>query len=390
MIASWEQALGQPVRANPAYRLLLAEDLPPGFLEAVIDLEARAVGVLAADPRSGLPDKVVDLAAAQLFSRFAGPAPFPVGSGGEDAGQLAQLVLDGVLEIDSGNGFISGPVALEMFAVPDEQPPPEGRLARLSHDAIAHAERLALSDADLVTARLYCFHRVPLSPRWVQELPGPEVVRRLLAGTASWTKIMQHWADLSSIDPGGDWLHFGRHGGEPLLRSWQLPYKLYVSPHVEAMAEAFPAAVDVLTRLRAPRFKVGSDAIGLLRPDKLVVYLPTADTLGALTEALNVELAGVPPHGVPFSAELAGEGLLSWGGDPRREEAPVGSDPESWRLSVCRRLAQYLVAAQRSRLQRLTPGGYALARLSLDGIDVTRFAPNGLEPPDLRQPVAVL
>lgn len=376
-----------PVRANPAYRMLSAEDLPPGFLEAVVDLDARAAAVLAADPRSGLPDKVVDLAGAHLFSRFAQPAPFSVRGGGQDADHLAQLVLDGVLEIDAGNGFVSGPVALETFTELDD-PSPKGRLACLSHDAIAYVERLALSDADLVTARLYCFHRVPLAPRWVQQFPGPDVVRRLLAGPGSWTRMMREWADLSAIDPGGDWLHFGQHDGQA-FHSWQLPYKLYVSPHVDAVAEALPIVVDVLTHSRAPRFKVGSDAIGLLRPDKLVVYLPDADSVGALAEALNVALAGIPPHGVPFSAELAGDGLLSWGGDPPREEGPVGSDPESWRLSVCRRLAQHLVAAQRAGLQRLTPARYARARLGLDGIDVARFAPSGLEPPNLGQPVAV-
>ena len=58
----------------------------------------------------------------------------------------------------------------------------------------------------------------------------------------------------------------------------------------------------------ANQFKVGPDAAGLLRPDKFVVYLRDAAELRAVAAELTRALAGARPHGVPFSAELAGDG----------------------------------------------------------------------------------
>jgi hypothetical protein len=139
--------------------------------------------------------------------------------------------------------------------------------------------------------------------------------------------------------------------------------------------------VDTLTATSAPRFKVGADAAGLLRPDKIVIYLRDAQETSTVAAALDKALAGVSPHGVPFSAYLAGDGLLSWGGDPPRDAAPIGRRPESWRLSVCRRLAESLVAAQRVSLTRVRPVDFALERLAVDGVDVRWFAPASLPTP---------
>jgi hypothetical protein len=112
--------------------------------------------------------------------------------------------------------------------------------------------------------------------------------------------------------------------------------------------------------------------------------------LDTTARAVEAALDGARPHGVPFSAELAGDGLLSWGGDPPEDAGPVGGGAESWRLSVCRRLAEYLVAAQRASLHHLRPADFALARLAVDGVDVRSFAPADLPPPRRaeRPPVA--
>lgn len=142
-----------------------------------------------------------------------------------------------------------------------------------------------------------------------------------------------------------------------------------------------PDIVGALAANGTPHFKVGTGAAGLLRPDKIVVYLAGAVELGINAQALAVALEGVRPHGVPFSAELAGDGLLSWGGDPRAEAGPAGGGAESWRLSVCRRLAEHLAAAKRAPLRRLTPAQYALGRLAADGVSLPSFAPASLPLP---------
>jgi hypothetical protein len=150
---------------------------------------------------------------------------------------------------------------------------------------------------------------------------------------------------------------------------------------VEALPDVLPRLAGVLAQAGAHHFKVGPDARGLLRPDKVVVYAADARELAGIAAALEDELAGVPAHGVPFTAELAGGGLLSWGGDPAPDAGPVGGDAESWRLSVARRLAEALHTARRAPARRLRALDFALARLALDGVDIRSFAPAGLEAP---------
>jgi hypothetical protein len=64
-------------------------------------------------------------------------------------------------------------------------------------------------------------------------------------------------------------------------------------------------------------------------------------------DLLATRLASVAPQGVPFSAEIAGDGLLSWGMDPPRNARVLSwHDYDSWRLWVVRRLARAIVTAQ--------------------------------------------
>ena len=243
--------------------------------------------------------------------------------------------------------------------------------SRLSLAAVAQAERLPVTGVEALAPRLYGFGRVPLSGRWTRAYPGPDAVLDLLRPGG----LERHWS--GSAQP--DWLSWRRNGvsGPPP----DLPYKLYVSPHVDALTEVLPAAVAALTAAGASHFKVGSDAAGLLRPDKFVVYVRDAGELSAVAGEVARALAGARPHGVPFSAELAGDGLLSWGGDPPRDAGPADARPESWRLSVCRRLAEHLTAAKAAGLPALSPARYALSRLALDGVRLPAFAPATLPEP---------
>jgi len=353
------------VRANPAYRLQPLATLPDGYARSLaalgVDL-SKVYGLLVADRRSGLTDKIVDQAGAGLFSALRRPGRMPP----ESAGRLLELVLDGVLEIETAEGFVSGPPAWEAMREGAEAPAPVDRMGRLAHAALGYAERLRLP-VDRLTARLYCYHRVPLTRRWLQAYPE-RAVRDQLDRPA----LRRDW--IAGDGPG--WLSWTRRGvARPM------PYKLYVSPAVEALPDVLPQLADALTAAGARHFTVGPDAAGLLRPDKIVVYMADAEELARVARSLEEALGGAPAHGVPFTAEVAGEGLLSWGGDPPHDAGPVGGGVESWRLSVARRLAESLHAAQVAPLRRLRPADFALARLALDGIDVRSFAPAGLVPP---------
>ena len=123
--------------------------------------------------------------------------------------------------------------------------------------------------------------------------------------------------------------------------------------------------------------KVGNDAASLLRPDKIVLYFSDLDRVSAAARRLAHELAGCPGHGVPFTAELADSGgLVSYGIDPPRPEfALAWQERESWRLWLTNRLAVALFAARRDG-GPLEPWQYALARLEIDGIDPSTWAPS--------------
>ena len=152
-------------------------------------------------------------------------------------------------------------------------------------------------------------------------------------------------------------------------------YKLYVSPNIAVMPQCLEVVLDVLGR-RAARFKVGANASGLLRPDKMVVYFTNQESLLRVASEVGEKLAAVDPHGVPFSAEITPGGLLSWGMDPpRRTRVLSWHEPESWRLWVVRRLAAAMVAAQTASQADLSPGDFALERLRHEGVDVETWTP---------------
>ena len=100
----WAAALAGDVRAHAAYRLWPLDSLP-GELPAVLDAAGvdtvSVVGILVADPDSGLPSKVVDAAAADLFVSLERPGRPPAAF----VERLAELVLDGVLEVEARRGL---------------------------------------------------------------------------------------------------------------------------------------------------------------------------------------------------------------------------------------------------------------------------------------------
>ncbi len=376
-----------PVRANPDYRLRSWESLPEAARVrlSLTGPPAEGNAVLVGRPGSLLPAKLVNASAARLFLSLEHRPRRVLDAIAED--QLIGLVLDSVLELELGSGWAGGPAAYEALFPEVTVPEPADRLGRMSYDAVRWAGALPALGAGALTGRLYGFGRIPLSQRWNRRYPQPSSVLALLDRV----RLERHW-HVAPVPVGRiDWLAFRRRGGPP-PRAADLPYKLYVSPHPDALAEVLGVLPRALAGTPAAVFKLGSDAAGLLRPDKLVIYLRDAGELTVTAGELANALAGTPPHGVPFSAGLAGDGLLSWGGDPSPDEAPAGDRAESWRLSVCRRLADSLSAARQAPLRRLAPADFALGRLALDGVSLPSFVPAALTPPTpraaLRQPTA--
>ena len=124
-------------------------------------------------------------------------------------------------------------------------------------------------------------------------------------------------------------------------------------------------------------FKIGPDAAGLLRPDKMVAYFGRREELEEIADSLRARLAGCAAHGVPFTAALDGEGLLSWGVDPPDSARALSwLGRESWRLWLATKLGAALAFAKSESSRGTTePWRFAVERVRRLGVDVERWTP---------------
>jgi hypothetical protein len=381
-----EELARRTFRAGGAYELIVFDRLPPEEQAPLAELGADAdfYGILKPRAESGRTIKVVgkDTALLWLTLQAPGPLPFFVWSGEPEtaARAVTELVLDGVLEIAEGERFVSGPAAAELL-LPRAGAAPRGRLAELSLAALRYGEGLRLDEPQRLAARLYGFGRAPVSPAWARRLSGREAVLAFL-GAAPETplrrKLEEGWQTAADGEDAAGWITWSpRQPGRGRGAAGKSAYKLYVSPAVAALPAAFAVLVDYLAERAAVAFKVGTDAAGLLRPDKLVVYFDALEELLEAASELGRRLAGLAPHGVPFSAEVAGDGLLSWGMDPPAGDRILAwQERASWRLWVVRRLAAALVAAQADAEPGMAAAQFALERLRREGVDVDRWTPS--------------
>jgi hypothetical protein len=289
---------------------------------------------------------------------------------------VSQMVLDEVLEIEVEGELLSGPQALPALGSGPAARGTDGSLAALSRRALEYGQSLEITDAPELSRRLYAYNRVPASSRWLRLLPNEsaaqqhlgldeESLARMLSG--AWIEV-----PLDSSWPWMAWQSRRSARHDPAARI----YKLYVSPACTDLPLAFVHAVAGLSRSKAFQWKVGRNVYGLLRPDKIVAYFHDFTDLQETAAYLAERFDGCAPHGVPFTAELGGGGLLSWGVDPPRERGAVSwLMRESWRARICNRLALALLAAKASVDADVSPSEFALARLQLDGIDTQTWAP---------------
>jgi hypothetical protein len=374
--------LGRDLRSSPCHELVLYDRLPEAARSALAELarDPGFYGVLRHRDTAAL--KSVDRDTALLFHTLREPGPLPAyvrAQLGETAPRLiSRLVADGVLEIERGGAFVSGPAALADLggAAGDAgNRSGEGRIAAISVAALRYGQSLPLDDPSLLAWRLYSYNRQPLTPAWRRRLPNAAAVERWLGidrGGAHRKLLDGAWSPLS-MDGWLCWQSRSRstetgHAGGP---TW----KLYVSPRPEALAESFGEVLAALTAARAAQFKVGRDAGGLLRPDKIVSYFPSWERLAEAAGAVLERLDGVPAQGVPFTAEVGGAGLVSWGVDPPdAERSTLGGGRESWRVWVAQRLAWSLLAARGE--SGTEPWRFALDRIRLEGVDTATWAPS--------------
>jgi hypothetical protein len=375
------EILGRGFRSNPAFELVLYDRLPPEERKTLAELrkDPDFYGILR--PRDGaaaLGVKSVDRETALLFLTLREPGPLPaymealLGEGALRT--VSRLVADGILEVEHGGGFVFGAAALPLFTHGDAEGGAVGRLAGISLAALRYGQDLDVDDAFSLSYRLYGYNRRPLTPRWKRLLGDAEAVLAWLGigpGGRWRQELDRGW---ESRGPNEWWLSWHSRAQVDGLTGSGATWKLYISPAPEVLPESFGAILEALAAARAPQFKVGADAWGLLRADKIVAYFPSFELLAAAADALASRLSGMPAQGVPFTSEIGGDGLLSWGVDPPREESAAGG--ESWRLWLTHRLARALISARST--ESAEPWRFAMERVRLEGVDTDTWTPGAM------------
>ena len=365
-------------RANPAYDLVPRAQMPPelllGFSDALTD--DTFFGVLLPKDGSPLHVQLVDSATAGLWQALQRPGLVPpeLGSGpaGDQGRELAKLVLAQVLEFQVDGRYCSGPAAFSRLFGDQQEPCGDDAVSRLSRQALAYANALPIEDAQVLSARLYFFNRVPVSAAQTRALASPSVILRHLGLDTKGSALATHWQRSRRARAVDGWTVFVPRHGKATRRP---AFKLYVAPTFAALGRTVAATLEAISPDDVCRFKLGRDVYGLLRPDKMVLYCDDFPALQRTAERLLVALQGIPAQPVPFTAALSDDGLLSWGADPPPDQAQVLSwqERESWRLWVTNRLAAALLEARRDAA--VDACRFALRRLELEGVDVGTWAP---------------
>jgi hypothetical protein len=375
--------------ANRDYELVAFDCLSPEEQRVLSGLrkDPNLFGILKPSPRSNLGIKSVDRDVAQLYLRLQEPGKLPDDvktSLGEECSQVvAKLVLDGVLMIEREGTFLTGPEAFEMIGEKTAFTTPPQIIAQLSLEALRYGQALALSDSIQLSNRLYFYNRIPLSPSWLRTFSSPEAVSDYLgirAGKSTSIILDRCWSKVSLQPVKASWMMWESLSCFARPEKSGLTYKLYISPVCDYVKDAFQIAVEVFSHAQVPHFKIGKDAIDLLRPDKFIAYFWSLEALKEAADQLEQHLRGIPAQGVPFTAELAGNGLLSWGIDPPPDPQQLPwYGRESWRLWITNRLATALLAAKAIQMNGLEPWQFALERLRLENIDTDTWTPSRID-----------
>jgi hypothetical protein len=289
------------------------------------------------------------------------------------------LVLDGILEIAHDGHFVCGSEAYEVIYGGPPITKPGDPLAEMSLNALKYAQALDIDDSVRLSARLYLYNRVPLSTQWKKKFPTRDAVAAILgieSGGANRRYLDGRWTSLKVSPQQEGWFHWESRTSQRGNIAPRQGYKLYLSPQPKCVRDAFRVLLEVLTESNAYHFKVGNNAAGVLRPDKIVIYFWDFESLNQTARQIATRLEGCPPQGVPFTACVTDDGLLSWGIDPLPQEGVLAwQERESWRLWVTNRLAVALLAAKNAPSRTLEPWQFALERLRLDNVNTETWAP---------------
>ena len=192
--------------------------------------------------------------------------------------------------------FVSGVSAAALLIDCSDDHDPTDPLASLSLDALRYGEMVQIDAPTALSARIYFYNRIPITPRWAHRLSTRHAVLEFLGltkggETRDCSRTTGRWRRLTTCEAG--WQP-GKPRASTRPRSQDAPaHKLYVSPMPGQLRDAIEVVVRVLTEYGPTAFSVGADLQGILRPDKLVLYFADGRTLDAVAKRLVRSLDGI-------------------------------------------------------------------------------------------------
>src|SRR4051794_24066328 len=167
-------------RSSPYVDFKQLADLAPEQREPFRELEKDPdfYGLFVPRPPLTMNIKSVVRQTAELFRNLSTPSRLDGVLLGEAEyrDEVVDLVLDGVLEVESGGEFVCGADALPIVCAAPPEPDVRNAAARLSRDALLHAQDLETADPQLLTTALYLYNRIPLSRFWKTRFPNRDAV----------------------------------------------------------------------------------------------------------------------------------------------------------------------------------------------------------------------
>jgi len=349
-------------------------------------------GILHASPEARLAVKAINRDLADFLRQFSEPMrlndafkKFDKGTRQEKEQFIIRLVLESVLEVQAGDGFISGVEAVNRILLHHEPINREGDknvekkyLQRISDKYIYFAFNSALTLPRDISFYLYNFNRIPLSRRWKQRIPDEKALVEFLGlhDDGSWGGM----PDSISARP----VKTDEKGQPDVFdsywRSWNfknkshskdLPsYKVYFSPLPNALPDVFRIVRNAVADTNAHFMKIGRHLSSVLRPDKLIVYFSEYRYARDFANEMAGLLSSYGAQGTPFSFQINSDNpLVSLGVDPPRGFTELFS----WRLYITNKLALAINGARRSDSRYPLDNIHTYMRLI--GIDSVNWCP---------------
>jgi len=298
---------------------------------------------------------------------------------------IIQMVLDGVLEIESSGVFISGVEAFntlisessvgESFSDEVER---GGYIQRITTGAIDYAIRSLDRNPRHLAWNMYNFNRIPLNRKRRRQLPDEQSVLEFLGleENGTWNGMSP---DIKPVIPASD-----ENGELPpfhrIWRSWKFRsrkstrdrnnYKIYISPLPDETPDVFRIVRERVAESGATGMKIGRMNTAILRPDKLLVYFLEIDRAMEFAEELVRRTSSFEGQGAPFTYQVdRSNRLISMGVDPPKKFGMQNS----WRMYVTEKTALAIQGAHRAKTDNIIE--YIRSHMRAFGVNAREWKP---------------